>query len=162
MTYRDELGQAHEKIAHLEAELAATRAPKPKPSGTNTAIIILLSVGMALVLMAAAVYATLHKRPKRVGVVQLYDVDGPIPVGVPVKIRGDVVPGSEKLKVDPCDVEFSMARKRAVLDVHSSTCPPDTFARSGFSVIIDGTLSEDRSHFEATAVRSVVKDFPDR
>ena len=167
MSYRDELASAQERNARLEAELAQTRAeldearvpiaPAPPPK-RRAGVIIGILVGLGVLGGLASVFVVRKAQPVP-ELVWVYHADDKIPFGTHVRVRGDLVHGSEKRRENPCALEFSIGRGGTIIAVHSDACSaPDTFGRDGFWVIVDGELERD-GHFEADGVLSQLKDF---
>lgn len=76
MSYRDELGQAHERIARLEAELVAARSPKRRrPPILVMVACVVFGASVAIVAQDPGVSTPIE--PKPIGVVSIYDVGTP-------------------------------------------------------------------------------------
>lgn len=69
-------------------------------------------------------------------------------VGAPVRLGGQVVPGSVKWDAPSIDLRFVMQDGKAQIPVHSHGAPPQMF-RDGIGVVVEGKIA-DSGTFEAT------------
>ena len=88
MSYRDPLAQAHEKIARLEAELAAARASRPA-SSDRAGIITVLVVSIGTLLAVTGGWVVIRLRGPEAAI-HAYNADDHIPLGKPVRVSGEM------------------------------------------------------------------------
>jgi cytochrome c-type biogenesis protein CcmE len=71
-------------------------------------------------------------------------------VGVPVRLGGQVKPGSVKWDAQTLDLRFSVTDGRREMQVHSTGAPPQMF-RDGMGVVVEGRVGAG-GVFEATGL----------
>ena len=62
-------------------------------------------------------------------------------VGAPVRLGGQVVPGSVVWNPAALDLRFRMTDGRSTVDVHANKAPPQMF-REGMGVVVEGRLQQ--------------------
>jgi cytochrome c-type biogenesis protein CcmE len=67
---------------------------------------------------------------------------------VPVRLGGQVVPGSVKWNPEALDLRFSVSDGERVIPVHSTGAPPQMF-RDGIGVVVEGRFNRSGT-FEST------------
>lgn len=70
--------------------------------------------------------------------------------GKPVRLGGQVVPGTVKWNAAQLDLQFAMRDAQGVVPVHTSKAPPQMF-REGQGVVVEGKLNRS-GMFEATSL----------
>jgi cytochrome c-type biogenesis protein CcmE len=60
--------------------------------------------------------------------------------GTPVRLGGQVVPGSVVWKADVLDLRFQMTDGKHVVPVHAKKAPPQMF-RDGMGVVVEGKMA---------------------
>jgi len=157
VTYRDELGQAHARIARLEQELREERAKRMTPPPTDERAVRWgwrFIVGFVLLGMATPVLVFLLR--DRAGA----NDDPPVPVvavdtvvgnekryvGTKIRVQGEYVRGSASLRNEPtCDMRFALERNGLRMPVRYTKCtPPEGFRDvGGLMIVVQGALGED-------------------
>ncbi len=69
-------------------------------------------------------------------------------IGAPVRLGGQVVPGSVVWNAQALDLQFRMTDGKDAVKVHSTSTPPQMF-RDGMGVVVEGKLAAD-GVFEAS------------
>lgn len=151
MSYRDDLGQAHQRIAQLEGELREAKGQAPKRSGTRTALVF---AGLALVAAAAVALVGVSSRlasPRLVLPVDELVAHPEAHVGQKLRVQGDLVVGTIASGGEPCQLRFVLEREHLHLPVRLNNCiAPDPFRDvPNMLVLVDGQLQPDGS-FEGT------------
>src|SRR5450830_957473 len=67
---------------------------------------------------------------------------GPDGIGVPVRLGGQVKPGSVKWDAKTLDIRFAVTDGKGEVAVHSSGAPPQMF-RDGMGVVVEGRYARD-------------------
>lgn len=62
-------------------------------------------------------------------------------VGAPVRLGGQVVPGSVVWNAAAVDLRFRMTDGKSTVDVHANKAPPQMF-REGMGVVVEGRLQQ--------------------
>lgn len=160
MTYRDELGQAHERIDRLEGELREERARaagRPPPRRKIGLAVALVAVAFVIA-GAVATGLVLSAHPREPRPLRIVDVDQLVlgdsrHAGETVRASGLVVVGSTRRTNDPCTTDFVMQRGGQKMPVHLAGCIlPDRYTDAReIRVLADGKLGSDGT-FVATQV----------
>jgi cytochrome c-type biogenesis protein CcmE len=64
---------------------------------------------------------------------------GPDGIGVPVRLGGQVKPGSVKWNAQSVDLRFTVTDGKREIEVHSTGAPPQMF-RDGMGVVVEGRV----------------------
>jgi cytochrome c-type biogenesis protein CcmE len=150
MAYRDELEQAHARIAQLEeklqdATIGGNRAPR------TSGRVIATAVGLAVVFLfvgGGAIFLSMRQRT----IVATHSVSEVLlsqerHQGVRMRVRGNVVVGSYQRsptdQTESCLHRFDLEAEKAVMHVQATQCVlPDSFSdKAGVYVIAEGDLS---------------------
>jgi len=161
MTYRNELGQAHTRIEHLEEELRAERAknaPARAASAKPQTMKIVLFVAFLLLGAGGALAASLFvptTKPVRVVPVDELVKNESAHVGERLRVQGDVVARQTVRRESPCQTSLVLERNSLRLPVVYPQCVlPDTY-RDGAMLVAEGALAPDGTfHAEAVFVRN--------
>lgn len=62
-------------------------------------------------------------------------------IGAPVRLGGQVVPGSVSWNAAAIDLRFRMTDGKHVVDVHANKAPPQMF-REGMGVVVEGRMQQ--------------------
>lgn len=174
MSYRDDLGQAHDRIKQLEDELREERAknaystplqgaPKEGPKGL---VVVFVMLGIALTL-GAVVFAWMMPSGSDKPQVQIRGVDEIMRSpshweGVTMGARGQLVSGTVKHQQTPCEFFFFIkGESNLMLPVHFKNCPPPDGFRDteGIVVTAAGSLAANGT-FEAHQLFVHLAPFP--
>ena len=169
MSYRDELGQAHERIDELQDELreeraraaaaAAAAAPptSPTPRLKNGRVVVFVAVAFVTA-GAVATGLLLSVGPRGPRPLPIVDVDQLVQgdsrhAGEAVRASGLVVVGSTRRTNEPCAIDFVMQRGGRTMPVHVVGCIlPERYTDAReIRVLADGKLGSDGT-FVATQV----------
>ena len=159
MTYRDEIGQAHQRIAQLEEELADERekhaAPLPKARSRRRALLVsLLAVAIAGGGAGAWLLTREPSRPLLIAPVDALVREPARYEGKRMRAQGELVTGTTVKRGDPCEMSFVLERAGLRMPVRLRGClVPDGFREgsAGLSIIVEGELSHEGA-FDATQV----------
>lgn len=172
MSYRDELGQAHARIAQLEEQLReerAKRAPPPSDGAVRRRISV-LAVCAVVLGVAAGVIAFLIRARDRANdddTVTFVAVDQVVAdekrwVGTKLRVQGELVGGTTTMRTGgpTCDMRFALERNGLRMLVRHAGCPPETFRDvPGLVVVVQGKLGDD-GVFDADEMLVRMPDFP--
>jgi cytochrome c-type biogenesis protein CcmE len=171
MSYRDELGQAHERIAKLEEELREERAEiKARPANAAeptpqqsfwTPIGQILGAGVVAALALAGIGFAINfvwgrVTPAPTMVVKRVDEvvrDQAQYRNVLMRVEGKLLPGTTSMRSTPCEVSMVLAHADVLLTVHMAHCSlPDAFrADVSVDIVAEGELRPD-GIFEAKQI----------
>lgn len=152
MSYRDELGQAHERIGRLEDELNEERAKnRPAGRGRRAVIAALLAALVAVGALGSAV-AVLWRKPTAVLVMPVDELvrNSERFAGKRVRAQGELVPGTTQRRQTqggPCEMSFVLERNGLRMPVRLTSCTiPDSYRESAVLLVTaEGTFAEDGS-----------------
>ncbi len=157
MTYRDDIGQAHQRIAHLEEELAGERAKHEAPRARarrGPLLVALLAVVIAGGAAGAWLFTREPPRPLLIAPVDALVREPARYEGKRMRTQGELVAGTTVKSGDPCEMSFMLERAGLRMPVRLRGCVvPDGFreASAGLSILVEGELSHDGA-FDATQV----------
>jgi cytochrome c-type biogenesis protein CcmE len=148
VTYRDELGQAHERIEQLQRALEEERAKQTVPALPERPRrrLWVIVVG-AFVLAGVAAFVGFRSKPAPLLVKPADELvrDGARYTGSRMRVQGELVPGTTKRREQDGQCELTMVIERSGLrlPVHMRHCTlPDNFRdASGILITAEGSLS---------------------
>jgi len=163
MSYRDELGQAHERIAQLEEELRDEREKSAKlartvtPRRSRTTKIGLGIMGAGVIVGALLGFFALRNARSSSGML-VKPVDDVVRDQAHfrnsrMRVYGDVLRGTFAKQEQPCEVWMVLEKRGVLLTVHQAHCMlPGLFKpEAGMAVTAEGELRSDGT-FEASEI----------
>jgi cytochrome c-type biogenesis protein CcmE len=171
VSYRDELGQAHARIAQLEEQLREERAKRAPPgAGAVRRRISALVICLVVLWLSAGVIAFVvgaRSRARDDDTATFVAVDQVVAdekrwVGMKLRVQGELVGGTTTMRTGgpTCDMRFTLERNGLRMLVRHAGCPPETFRDvRGLIVVVQGKLGDD-GVFAADEMLVRMPDFP--
>jgi|SRR5450759_954776 len=100
---------------------------------------VLGGAGVILAVFAWLLFGGLEKNVVYFLTPQELLAKGPDGIGVPVRLGGQVRPGSVKWNAQSVDLRFTVTDGKREIEVHSTGAPPQMF-RDGMGVVVEGRV----------------------